>query len=143
VQLVAAEAEAAGLQVEAAGDGATVRADRGQLRRAVLNLARNAIQAATAAPAAVRGDGPHVRVAARAAGDQVVLAVWNRGQAIDPAARARLFEPFFTTREKGTGLGLAFVRDIAHDHGGRVEVDSGAGETEFRIIVPAAGPGGA
>jgi signal transduction histidine kinase len=140
VQLVAAEAEAAGLQIEAAGDGATVHADRGQLRRAVLNLARNAIQAATSAPAAVRGDGPHVRIAARAAGDQVVLAVWNRGQAIEPAARARLFEPFFTTREKGTGLGLAFVRDIAHDHGGRVEVDSGAGETEFRIIVPAAGP---
>jgi signal transduction histidine kinase len=143
VQLVAAEAEAAGLQIEAAGDGATVRADRGQLRRAVLNLARNAIQAATSAPAAVRGDGPHVRIAARATGDQVVLAVWNRGQAIEPAARARLFEPFFTTREKGTGLGLAFVRDIAHDHGGRVEVDSGAGETEFRIIVPAAGPAAA
>ena len=57
-----------------------------------------------------------------------------------PTPAARIFEPFFTTREKGTGLGLAFVRDIARDHGGRVEVESGGGETTFRVILPAGGP---
>ena len=127
-QLVGADAEAAGVAVEAAAARVTTRADRGQLRRAVLNLARNAVQASS-------GPGA-VRVAARAAGDQAVVAVWNRGPDIAPDVRARIFEPFFTTREKGTGLGLAFVRDIAHDHGGRVEVDSSGGETEFRIILP-------
>ena len=49
----------------------------------------------------------------------------------------------FAVNEESHALQWLPVRDIAHDHGGRVEVDSSAGETEFRIIVPAAGPGAA
>jgi len=113
---------------------ATVRADRGQLRRAVLNLTRNAIQAARAAGHAGPGN---VRLAAHRRGDRVELSVWNRGKEIPPETSGKLFEPFFTTREKGTGLGLAFVRDIAADHGGKVEVASGDGETTFVIGLPA------
>ena len=46
----------------------------------------------------------------------------------------KIFTPFFTTREKGTGLGLAFVREIAHDHGGEVCVDRGEeGGARFRF----------
>jgi signal transduction histidine kinase len=111
-----------------------VRADRGQLRRAVLNLTRNAIQAARAAGHAGPGS---VRLAAHRRGDRVELSVWNRGKEIPPETSGKLFEPFFTTREKGTGLGLAFVRDIAADHGGKVEVASGDGETTFVIGLPA------
>ena len=115
------------------GDVATVRADRAQLRRAVLNLARNAVQAAAAAEH--RGDDV-VRISARTDGSRTAIAVWNRGAEI-PADRAdKLFEPFFTTREKGTGLGLSFVRDIAVDHGGSVEVKSTGGETTFTIVLP-------
>ena len=55
---------------------------------------------------------------------------------VAPEASGRLFEPFYTTREKGTGLGLAFVRDIAADHGGRVELASADGETTFSIVLP-------
>jgi len=62
--------------------------------------------------------------------------VWNRGKEIPAATCERLFEPFFTTREKGTGLVLAFVREIAADHGGRVEVASADGETTFTIVIP-------
>ena len=105
----------------------TMQADRAQLRRALLNLARNAVQAATA---------DAVRLSAHRAGDHVELRVWNRGKEIPPEASGKLFEPFYTTREKGTGLGLAFVRDIAHDHGGKVEVTSEGGETTFSIILP-------
>ena len=47
-----------------------------------------------------------------------------------------MFEPFYTTREKGTGLGLAFVREIAADHGGRIEVKSASGETTFTLVLP-------
>lgn len=112
----------------------TAQADRGQLRRALLNLAKNAVQAASAA--GHRGKGA-VRLSARRRGDEVHLVVWNRGAEIPPEATGRLFEPFFTTREKGTGLGLAFVREIAVDHGGRVDVASANGETTFTIAIPA------
>jgi len=112
----------------------TVRADRGQLRRAVLNLTRNAIQAATSAGHTGAGN---VKLSARRVGDAIELVVWNRGKEIPAETSGKLFEPFYTTREKGTGLGLAFVRDIAADHGGKVEVTSGDGETTFVIRLPA------
>lgn len=114
----------------------SARIDRGQLRRALLNLAKNAVQAAAAA--GHRGHGA-VRLAAHKRGDELDLVVWNRGKEIPAELRDRLFEPFYTTREKGTGLGLAFVREIAADHGGRIEVASAGGETAFTLVVPIAG----
>jgi signal transduction histidine kinase len=114
-------------------DGLIVRADRAQVRRALLNLAKNAVQAATAA--GHRGRGA-VRLSAEDRGDELALAVWNRGHEIPAEICDRLFEPFYTTREKGTGLGLAFVREIAADHGGRIEVSSAAGETTFTLVLP-------
>ena len=113
--------------------GLVARADRVQIRRALLNLAKNAVQAATAA--GHRGHGA-VRLSAEDRGDEVALVVWNRGQEIPAEICERLFEPFYTTREKGTGLGLAFVREIAADHGGRIEVASAAGETTFTLVLP-------
>jgi signal transduction histidine kinase len=123
------------LAVAVAGDPPPlVRADRGQLRRALLNLARNAVQAATSAGNA---GADAVRLSAKRAGDTLVVSVWNRGKEISPEQSGKLFEPFYTTREKGTGLGLAFARDIAADHGGKIEVASAAGETTFSIVIPA------
>jgi signal transduction histidine kinase len=116
-------------------NGLAARADRSQVRRALLNLAKNAVQAATAA--GHRGRGA-VRLSAEERGDEIALAVWNRGQEIPPEVSGRLFEPFYTTREKGTGLGLAFVREIAADHGGRIEVSSADGETTFTLLLPLA-----
>jgi signal transduction histidine kinase len=124
------------IPVEAAPcDGVMARADRGQIRRALLNLAKNAVQAATAA--GHRGGGA-VRLSADERGDELALVVWNRGHEIPPEICERLFEPFYTTREKGTGLGLAFVREIAADHGGRIEVKSASGETTFTLVLPLA-----
>jgi signal transduction histidine kinase len=110
-----------------------VQADRAQLRRALINLATNAVQAATAAGQVGAGT---VRLSARATDDGTALEVWNRGKEISPETSGKLFEPFFTTREKGTGLGLAFVREIAIDHGGKVELTSANGETTFAIVLP-------
>jgi len=109
------------------------RVDRGQMRRALLNLAKNAVHAATSA--GHRG-GDAVRLSATTKGSEVHFVVWNRGKEISPETSGRLFEPFYTTREKGTGLGLAFVREIAVDHGGRIEVASADGETTFTLVVP-------
>jgi signal transduction histidine kinase len=122
------------LEVAIETDLTTIRADRGQLRRAVLNLTRNAIQAATSAGHTGTGN---VTLAAHRRGDVVELSVWNRGKEIPAETSGKLFEPFYTTREKGTGLGLAFVRDIAADHGGKVEVKSADGETTFIFTLPA------
>jgi signal transduction histidine kinase len=123
------------IDVEPCG-GLVARADRSQLRRALMNLAKNAVQAATTA--SHRGRGA-VRLSARRHGDDLSFLVWNRGREISQATCERLFEPFFTTREKGTGLGLAFVREIASDHGGRIEVASADGETTFTLVLPLPG----
>ncbi|MBV8759677.1 MAG: HAMP domain-containing histidine kinase, partial [Deltaproteobacteria bacterium] len=112
---------------------ALARADRGQLRRALLNLARNAVQAATAAG---HTGSDAVRLSGKLADDRLVLSVWNRGKEIPAETSGKLFEPFYTTREKGTGLGLAFARDIAADHGGTIELESANGETTFSIVLP-------
>lgn len=120
------------VEVQSCGD-LIVHADRGQLRRALLNLAKNAVQAASAA--GHRGRGA-VRLSAESRSGEIALSVWNRGKEIPPEICERLFEPFYTTREKGTGLGLAFVREIAADHCGRVEVASASGETTFTLILP-------
>jgi len=130
---VAQLASTEGLTVAVEPTAITARADHAQLRRALLNLARNAVQAATAAGHTGAGA---VKLSATVHGDELSLAVWNRGKEISPETSGKLFEPFFTTREKGTGLGLAFVREIALDHGGRVDVASADGETTFTIVIP-------
>jgi signal transduction histidine kinase len=112
-----------------------LRADRGQLRRALLNLAKNAAQAARAAG---QTGNDVVKLSVERADGEVRIHVWNRGKEIPPETSGRLFEPFFTTREKGTGLGLAFVREIVMDHGGRIDVESAGGETTFTIVLPVA-----
>jgi signal transduction histidine kinase len=144
IELVRPEAERAGValvmeapQAPGGRDAQPVRcrADAGQVRRAALNLVRNAVQASIGVGGV---DGPEVRVTVQPAGGQAVLAVHNRGAEIPAEVRARMFEPFFTTREKGTGLGLAFVREIVDDHGGALSVRSESGTTVFEVRLPAA-----
>ena len=115
-----------------APDGLAVRADSPQLRRALLNLARNAVAAA--------GRSGRVRIAGeRAAGDRVRVEVRDDGPGVAPELREKIFTPFFTTREKGTGLGLAFVREIVRDHGGDVIVsDAPGGGSVFAFELPRA-----
>jgi signal transduction histidine kinase len=113
-------------------DGLAVHADVGQLRRALLNLARNAVTAASG-----RGDG-QVMLGASRQGDRVRIEVRDNGPGVPPDLREKIFTPFFTTREKGTGLGLAFVREIVRDHGGDVVVDGApAGGARFCLDLPA------
>ncbi|MCC6213622.1 MAG: ATP-binding protein [Polyangiaceae bacterium] len=116
-----------------------IEADAAQLRQLVWNLVRNAVQASHA--------GGEVRVRLLGEGGALTLDVEDDGVGIDPADRARLFDAFFTTRSKGTGVGLAVVKRIADDHGFRIEVDSERGHgARFRVrlgpeLRPAADPG--
>src|SRR5580692_3374402 len=111
-----------------------VRADAGQLRRVLLSLARNAATAAR--------DG-RVQLVARiispeGPGRGVRIEVRDDGPGVPAALREQIFTPFFTTREKGTGLGLAFVREIVRDHGEEVVVrDAPGGGSVFSFDLPA------
>jgi len=106
-----------------------VRADPGQLRRVLLNLARNAATAAR---------NGRVQLAAREAGSRVHIEVRDDGPGVPAGLREQIFTPFFTTREKGTGLGLAFVREIVREHGGEVAVaDAPGGGSVFSFELPA------
>ncbi|HEY7372157.1 MAG TPA: HAMP domain-containing sensor histidine kinase [Polyangia bacterium] len=111
-------------------DGLAARADAVQLRRALLNLARNAVAAARAG---------RVELAAVAQRDRVRIEVRDDGPGVAPELREKIFTPFFTTREKGTGLGLAFVREIVREHGGEVDVrDAPGGGSVFSFELPRA-----
>ncbi|HVK18113.1 MAG TPA: ATP-binding protein [Fimbriiglobus sp.] len=105
---------------------------RDQFVQVVFNLVLNAIDAT--------GKGGRIEVAAVADGDRVVLTVTDDGGGIDPAHRARLFRPYFTTKKHGTGLGLFVIRRIVEAHGGTVAVESEPGQgAAFRVTLPASG----
>ena len=86
-------------------------------------------------------DGGRLTVACEpASGGEVRMSVSDTGHGLSEDARARLFEPYFSTKSSGTGLGLAIVQRAVAGHGGTIEVDSEAGVgTTFRIRLPAAG----
>jgi two-component system cell cycle sensor histidine kinase/response regulator CckA len=114
-------------------DAATVRADASQLERLLVNLVSNAKDA---------GAG-RVTIELRAAtGGEVVLAVGDTGHGIAPEALGQIFEPFYSTKANGTGLGLAAAHGIARRHGGSIEVRSELGRgTVFSVRLPAAAAG--
>jgi two-component system sensor histidine kinase FlrB len=105
-------------------------ADRQALAGALTSLLENALQASR--------PGASVRLLAHAnAGPFVVFQVEDEGEGIAEEARARLFEPFYTTRAEGSGLGLAIVKQTADAHGGWVEVDSSPGAgSRFTLYIP-------
>lgn len=100
------------------GDGRPVELDAETVRRALLNLLRNAAEA-----------GAHnVVVQVTQDEEATTFTVTDDGEGMDAATLARLFEPFFTTRATGTGLGMSVLRQDVEDAGGRVDVTSRPGE---------------
>jgi signal transduction histidine kinase len=117
-----------------------VAADEAQLRQALLNLVRNAREAMRASGRLrVRVDAAAVDGSAReGAAPTVRVTVQDSGAGIPPEHLGKIFDPFFSTKERGTGLGLALVQQIVVEHGGRVDVASGPGEgTTFSLTFPA------
>lgn len=125
---------AAGLAIEEALAPSPADCDPGQVRQVAWNLLVNAAQAIAGG-----GRGGRIRVACRTEGEEAVLEVEDDGPGIAAADRERIFLPFHTTKERGTGLGLATVHRIVDAHGGRVIVESrpGAG-ARFTVHLPAA-----
>ncbi len=109
--------------------GEKVRCNRELLVSALQNLVINAIQA-------VAGEG-RVDVVASRRGEMLVISVADDGPGIDPELKARIFEPFVTTKGGGTGLGLAVARGVAQAHHGALEMESEVGKgTTFSLVLP-------
>lgn len=105
--------------------------DEGQIRQALLNVLRNAREAMT--------DGGRIDVSVQAEGMGVLVGIDDRGGGIPDDVRARIFDPFFSTKGEGTGLGLAITRQIVEAHGGSITCDPReGGGTSFRILLPLA-----
>jgi len=105
--------------------------DEAQLRQALLNLLRNAREAMPS--------GGAIDVGVRAEGMSVGITVDDRGSGISDEVRARIFDPFFSTKGEGTGLGLAITRQIVEAHGGTIScAPRDGGGTTFKIALPIA-----
>jgi signal transduction histidine kinase len=103
--------------------------DRDLLRRAVLNLVKNGVEATPR--------GGRVVVATRLDGGWVEIAVADTGSGIEARHARHLFEPFFTTKPHGTGLGLAIARQIAEEHGGALTWhNNSGGGARFTLRLP-------
>ncbi len=136
------------LAVDVAPGLPEVAADEAQLRQALINLVRNAREAMAdvargqgggQAPRS-EGDGPigRLSIVVRAAAGRVMVSVGDSGPGIGADDLAKIFDPFFSTKKQGTGLGLALVQQIVIDHGGQIEVDSAPGAgTTFTMTFPA------
>lgn len=125
------EAERSGVQLALELDpAAEAVVDERLIRQVLLNLLRNAIDA-------MPGGG---RLTLRTSVDdgRVLVDVSDTGPGIAPALHESVFEPFFSTKPHGTGLGLAVARKVARDHGGDLRIVPGPGGAWFRFDLPAA-----
>lgn len=108
-----------------------IRVDEGQIKQAFVNLIRNAVQAMP--------DGGHLTIGLSSTDQYVNISFRDTGVGIDRRNLGRIFDPYYTTKKGGTGLGLMIVQRIVQDHGGSMEVASKPDEgTVFTISLPLA-----
>ncbi|MGF1468401.1 MAG: ATP-binding protein [Sandaracinaceae bacterium] len=125
------ESSGVGLRMVVEPDLPLVLVDESQVRQALLNLLRNAREAMP--------NGGEVTLSSVRAGSGVEVAVTDQGAGLPADVRARIFELFYSTKERGTGLGLTLTQQIVAAHGGRVTCeDAPGGGTRFALWFPPA-----
>ena len=108
-------------------------ADPIQLQQVILNLIRNAIEAMAVDPATIKT----LRLVTIQNGNSVVLSVQDSGPGIVPENETNVFDPFYTTKSSGMGLGLAICRRIIEDHRGELRLTkTGSNGCIFEITLP-------
>lgn len=118
--------------VDVVGELPPINGDADRLQQVVINLTNNALDAMP--------EGGIFHISAKAAPSSVIVVFADTGVGMTPEVQARIFDPLYTTKERGrgTGLGLVVVRQVMREHGGEVEVASEAGHgAEFRLSFPA------
>ena len=125
-----------GVKVECdVADAGSLRGDAEKLRRVLINLFGNALDAFAEA----RTPAPSLEIAAgkNLAGTEVWLRVRDNGPGMDAEKLGRIWSPFYTSKQTGTGLGLALSKKVIEAHGGAIEVSSAPGAgTEFIVTLP-------
>ncbi|MEO6324511.1 MAG: ATP-binding protein, partial [Thermoanaerobaculia bacterium] len=115
-----------------------VTVDGSLIKSAIWNLVQNGVQSMERTGGTLRVSLALTNGSAEGAAKRVELTVDDEGSGISPTDVPRLFEPYFSKKEGGLGLGLAMVRRIIEDHGGKVQAESKAegGGARFRISLP-------
>jgi signal transduction histidine kinase len=119
------------VRLESRLDGATgeIEGDEELLYRVVSNLVLNAVDAMP--------EGGTITMATHAEAEEVVIEVRDTGVGMTPEESARLFTPYYTTKQHGTGLGLAIAQSVVSDHHGTITVDSQPGRgSAFLLRLP-------
>lgn len=106
----------------------SLKADEQMITNVLINLIRNAAQALESEEKGV------IRVKAEKEKDTLTLSVKDNGPGIPDDIKKEIFMPFFTTRKKGSGVGLSYSRQVMNMHGGKIEFVSEPGGTEFRLV---------
>jgi two-component system sensor histidine kinase HydH len=123
------DVDPAQIDVDTAAAPASWRLDPVRIHQALVNLLRNAVDASPA--------GTHAEASVAREGEALGFRVRDRGLGVPTGDAERIFEPFYTTRAKGTGLGLAVARRIVELHGGAVTAHTHPeGGAEFRVVIP-------
>ncbi|MCE9578936.1 MAG: hypothetical protein K8W52_37775 [Deltaproteobacteria bacterium] len=123
----------ASLELEASTDRVLAWVDAGRIHQIILNLVKNAVEA-------VRHDGHVVVRVATAIDGGAAITVSDDGGGIPPEVLARIYEPFFSTKEAGTGLGMPIVHSLVELHNGQITVATGEHGTEFTVTLPPRAP---
>lgn len=131
--LVRRECEQAGIRLKyniKKGQDVKILADDNSLRQAFLNIVNNAVQAMP--------NGGELEIRLETDSDWVCFSFKDTGPGMIEEERERIFEPYYTSRAKGTGLGLMIVERVVQNHSGKIEVMSSPGKgSEFQIFLPA------
>ncbi len=108
-----------------------VQLDKGQIQQSIINLIINAVEATDA------GGTISISTAYKPQPETIEIAVSDTGEGIDKTDLVRIFDPFYTTKDNGNGLGLAITHGIIEQHNGTINVDSQSGRgTTFTIRLP-------
>ena len=117
-----------------AADDPIAHVDNNQIRQCLVNLVRNAADAVVA-----KGSGT-ITLRTKSVAKRVEIEVEDDGVGIPAELQGKLFDGFFSTKEGGSGLGLALTQQIVRDHGGELRVSSAVGRgTTFTVSVPSSG----
>ena len=118
------------IDMELAEDLPPIEGDPDQLKQVFLNLVTNAVQA-------MADTGGRISIHAESENDYLVVSVADTGPGISAEDLQKIYDPFFTRRSEGTGLGLTIVHRIIDEHGGHIEAESSPDGTTFTVSLPA------